>query len=188
MAKPKITNDGTSGGLLVGPTDKEGGQGIPAVVGGVGGRQVILGGNEVIINENAVLLHCEELNKINQSTGGRPIDCGLQKKSNTHTEMAGGGYIPSPVIMYTKSTGKPFKTFDSYWNAAQWIDKNIAEADYSKYEIFAIKDILTHDEVEEALGRPIRFLNDYVVNIDGVQYEKMGLRTTYQCKSVNKAA
>ena len=93
--KIKKTSDGRSGGLLSGPTDKEGGKGIPAVVGGVGGRQVILGGNEVIINENAVLLHCEELNKINQSTGGRAIDCDLQKESNTHTEMSGGGITES---------------------------------------------------------------------------------------------
>jgi hypothetical protein len=93
--KIKKTYDGRSGGLLSGPTDKEGGKGIPAVVGGVGGRQVILGGNEVIINENAVLLHCEELNKINQSTGGRAIDCDLQKESNTHTEMSGGGITES---------------------------------------------------------------------------------------------
>ena len=85
----KKTSDGRRGGLLVGPTDKEGGRGIPATV--IGGRNVILGGNEIIINENAALLHCEELDKINQSTGGRSIDCGLQKRSNTHTTMAGGG-------------------------------------------------------------------------------------------------
>jgi len=139
----KVTSDGTKGGLLVGPTDKEGGKGIPAVVGGAGGRQVILGGNEVIINENAVLLHCEELNKINQSTGGRAIDCGLQKKSNTHTEMAGGGRLP---------------------------------------------DVLTHEEVEDALGRSLRFLNDYEITINGITYEKMGLRTTYMRKGVDKVA
>lgn len=175
----KVTTDGTSGGLLYGKTDKEGGKGIPATV--IGGRNVILGGNEVIINENAALLHCEELNKINQSTGGRAIPCDLQKKNNTHTEMAGGGQItPMVILLYTKSNGTPLKSFKNWGEASEWIDKNIKEEDYSKYALKGFNDVLSHQEIEEALGRPLRFLNDYVVNIDGVLYEKMGLRTTYQ--------
>jgi hypothetical protein len=37
------------------------------------GGHLGLYGGEVIINENLGPLHCEELNKINQSTGGRAI-------------------------------------------------------------------------------------------------------------------
>lgn len=177
----KTTSDGRQGGLLIGPTDKEGGKGIPATV--IGGRNVILGGNEVIINENAALLHCEELNRINQSTGGRAIPCDLQKNNNTHTEMAKGGKLPQmEVVLYTKSTGKPLKSFKGWWEASEWIDKNIKEEDHSKYELEGYNDILSHEEVEAALGRPIRFFNDYVVTIKGFEYEKMGLRTTYQRK------
>lgn len=84
----KLSTDGRSGGLLVGKTDIDGGIGIPATVGG--SRNVILGGGEIIINEAAAKLHCEKLDEINQSTGGRSIDCEAQKTANKGRFDGGG--------------------------------------------------------------------------------------------------
>ena len=89
----KLSNDGRKGGLLVGKTDIDGGIGIPATVGG--SRHVILGGGEIIINEAAANKHCETLSKINESTGGRHINCDDQPTANKG-KYSGGGYIPYP--------------------------------------------------------------------------------------------
>ena len=182
-ANMKKTLDGTKGGLLVGPTDKDGGVGIPATIGGF--RHVILGGGEIIINEEAANQNCEELSRINESTGGRHIDCGAQKTANTG-KFDQGGYVGDDyeIIIFTKATGKPLQTFKSLSEAADWIDLNLDESDYPKYSVESVKTILSTEEVESALGRSIRFFNDYIVTIKGLVYEKMGLRTTYELKYV----
>lgn len=179
----KLSNDGRKGGLLVGKTDKDGGVGIPATVGGV--RHVILGGGEIIINEEAANQNCEELSRINESTGGRHIDCKAQKTANTG-KFDQGGYVGDDreVIIFIKATGKPFRTFKSLSEAADWIDLNLNESEYPKYSVESVKTILSTEEIESALGRSIRFFNDYIVTIKGLVYEKMGLRTTYQLKAV----
>lgn len=69
----------TKGGLLVGKTDRDGGEGIKVQA---PEGQIIMGGGEVIINEEAAKTHCEELSEINQSTGGVAIPCDLQKEAN----------------------------------------------------------------------------------------------------------
>lgn len=178
----KLSTDGRNGGLLVGKTDKSGGIGIPATVGG--SRNVILGGGEIIINEEAARQNCKELSRINESTGGRHIDCQEQKTANKGRFDKGGrpSGVKSLVILNIKATGKPFKTFMSWWEAAEWIDKNIKEEDYKLYDLQGINKILSTEEVEELLGRPLRLFRDYTVDIHGFQYEKMGLRTTYQRK------
>lgn len=102
MAK-QLTSDGTKGGLLVGKTDKDNGVGISASV--AGGRDVILGGGEVIINEAAAKKHCKALNEINQSTGGRAIDCEAQKTANTG-RFDNGGSVPDPNDPSTDPTNE----------------------------------------------------------------------------------
>ncbi len=94
-----ITNDGRKGGLLYGPTDKGNGKGITAEV--IGGNKVILGGGESIINEEATKIHCEELSRINQSTGGRPIECSLQKEANTG-KMEDGGVVTTEEVKQSR--------------------------------------------------------------------------------------
>lgn len=97
-----VTKDGKAGGLLVGKTDKDGGEGIPAVIEETK-EPIIVGGGEVIINEDAVndkkkrsfdnMTNKEILNAINTSTGGRPI-------------MKDGGMIPVTGCGCTEPTKK----------------------------------------------------------------------------------
>lgn len=84
----KLTKDGTKGGLLYGKTDRDGGVGIPATV--VGGGNIIVGGGESIMSEATTKKYCKELSAMNQSTGGRAIDCSLQKEANTGRFDKGG--------------------------------------------------------------------------------------------------
>ena len=134
----KLSTDGRSGGLLVGKTDIDGGIGIPATVGG--SRNVILGGGEIIINEAAAKLHCEKLDEINQSTGGRSIDCEAQKTANKGRfdggGMAGGGN-------FTSDNGSGM-----YWMGNEGdrvvVDKS-GQGDFTSY--YLIREKSPHDMV-----------------------------------------
>ncbi len=101
----KFTKNGSNGGLLVGKTDKENGEGILAEV-LPSKKPVILGGAEVIINENSVKskkkhvfdgkvkTNVEILSDINQEGGGVAIPV-------EHVAIANEGYEkggPVPVI------------------------------------------------------------------------------------------
>lgn len=90
--KTKVTNDGRGGGLLKGPTDENGGEGIPAVVAATG-QPIILGGDEVIINRKAAKKHWKKLDEINQSTGGAPISRPVGAKAAAGGSVGGTGLI-----------------------------------------------------------------------------------------------
>lgn len=96
MAKDELNTD--KGGLLVGKTDRDGGEGI--VVQAPEG-EIRMGGGEVIINEEAAKLNCEELSRINQSTGGVAIPCGLQKTANKG-KFDDGGKINNNINLKIK--------------------------------------------------------------------------------------
>jgi hypothetical protein len=53
-----------------------------------------LGGGEIIINEDAANQNCEELSRINESTGGRHINCEDQPTANKG-KFSGGGKTES---------------------------------------------------------------------------------------------
>lgn len=115
------------GGLLVGKTDRDGGQGI--IVQAPEG-EIKMGGGEIIINEEAAKKHCEELSKINQSTGGVAIPCDLQKEANHGTgNMEDGGKLHGKEITI------PFNKLISYvWKLQETEDEiNRGELSHSKY-------------------------------------------------------
>jgi len=66
----KTTTDASDGGLLKGPSHDQGG--IPGVVGGT--REIETEGEEFVVAKEASEKHWQELSKINQSTGGVPIN------------------------------------------------------------------------------------------------------------------
>lgn len=92
MSKIIKTSDGKQGGLLQGKSHAKGG--IKAVVVDTG-QPVELEKDEVIINAQASKLNCEELDRINQSTGGVPIPCDIQSKANTSKYQLGGIIKPT---------------------------------------------------------------------------------------------
>lgn len=77
-------------GLLIGKTDKGGGDGI--IIETPEGK-IRAGGGEIIINEESSKKHCELLSEINQDGGGVAIPCDEQKNANTG-RFDDGGQIP----------------------------------------------------------------------------------------------
>lgn len=68
-------------GILIGKTDINGREGIPALM--PDGKILKVGGGEIIMNEKASTDNCKELSRMNVKAGGVAFDCDLQKVANT---------------------------------------------------------------------------------------------------------
>lgn len=129
--------DSKKGGLLVGATDKNGGKGIQVLA---SEGNIRMGGGEIIINEQAATENCEELSKINKSTGGVAIPCDIKGNTGNQKTMLFGGRI---------GMGEYSQINDTLYH---WIIGNLMVYSlYKKGETTTLSSIITHPELFELL-------------------------------------
>lgn len=123
-SKPKVTNDATDGGLLIGKPhyDKNGKPlgGIPGKVDGV--KLIETETAEFVLNKEASEKHWKELSKINTSTGGVPINPPNKFDDDPEYDYKKGGnviefnpnHLPSKSVM--KFANEIREKYPKVWN------------------------------------------------------------------------
>lgn len=144
------TNQGKSGGNIGGKPHSKGG--TKAVVVDDNRRPIEVESGEVIINKDAVKKYWKELNRINTSTGGKPI----RNPATIHAKL-GGKIIKS---QHVNSIIFSIRKFDKQ-QVFEWLKKN----KFSPKET----DVLEHMTVYEFLNnskKPIDKKTKQIVNIE----------------------